>query len=323
MSLADTIRAAIASGTPIQTAVDSALAGNTAAQSEGAQAASGMSGLSSLNSASSPSASSGSGSGQSSIVSPTFLKTWATLTQDGKSPVQVEMQNGHGYINGKPVTEAYPGVVWNSTGDVQQPGGDYGYYTVANSNTIIDPTKDTTQKTDPFQGLWSDFMKNYVPQYITQPTTTTADLSTYTKTIQDQLAPILETQVANLAAQRKQAKKDAETDLAKRGFFGQLPSAEKMDQVNSTYDNSEANLRANYLSTVLDKAFPLYSQSLSQDAATKTAYNQNMLSLGLAVMNGMIDQNKFIADEAYRKAALAKLTASDVTSLFGTVGGTQ
>lgn len=174
-----------------------------------------------------------------------------------------------------------------------------------------------------FEGMWGNFMNNFASQYITKPTTSTADLSTYTQTIQNQLQPVLDTQITNLAAQRKQAKKDAENDLARRGFFGQLPSVEVLDKVNSEYDNSEANLRANFLSNVLNQAFPLYSQGLSQDAAAKSSYNQNMLNLGLAVMNGMIDQNKFIADDAYRKAALAKLAGEDVTSLFGTIGASQ
>lgn len=175
----------------------------------------------------------------------------------------------------------------------------------------------------PYQNIWGDFLKE-MQQYVPKPTTAaTPDLSVYTQTIQNSLAPILETQLANLNAQRLKAKKDTENDLIRRGFFGQLPSAEKMNELNSIFDNTEANLRANYLSTVMDKAFPLYSQSLAQDAQSKQSYNQNMLNLGLAVMNGMVDQQKFIADDAYRKAVLARLYGQDAASMFGTVGGVQ
>ena len=167
-------------------------------------------------------------------------------------------------------------------------------------------------------GKYFDFAKNYIQE----PTTTTPDLSTYTKTIQEQLAPVLETQIANLAAERKKAKENTENDLARRGFFGQLPSIEVLNELNSDYDNSEANLRSNFMSNVLGQAFPLYQQSLSQNTADKTAYTQNMLNLGLAVMNGMIDQNKFISDQAYQKAILAQLFGQNVLDATGTIGVT-
>jgi len=273
-----------------------------------------------------------SGNSDSGKISPpaTFLTDWASkipgasATWDPNAGQTTLASTGGKTLTWKPGDAVLPGTsIVDGRLAVTDPdalASNWGI-TVPETTPIV-PVPEI-KKTDPLEGIWGDFLKDYAPKFVTQPTTTTPDLETYTKTIQNQLAPILETQIANLAVQRKQAKKDAENDLARRGFFGQLPSVEKLDQINSLFDNSEANLRANYLSDVMGKAFPLYSQGLASDAAAKQSYNQNMINLGLAAMNGMIDQNKFIADDAYRKAVLARLYGQDAASMFGVIGGTQ
>lgn len=56
----------------------------------------------------------------------------------------VQMVNGVGYIDGKKVTDLYPGIQWNSTSSQMQSGGAYGYYTLPTLQPIAKKTSTET-----------------------------------------------------------------------------------------------------------------------------------------------------------------------------------
>lgn len=129
---------------PAYTSVANALAGTNAYSSiAAAQAAMGINNSRALSGGSGSSG--GSGGGYNNIV-PTAYNAGQTAADAKKNAVisaaiqglgnnlTATMQNGHGYINGQPITSVLPGIQWVSTKTIQ-PGGAYGYYTYTGTST--------------------------------------------------------------------------------------------------------------------------------------------------------------------------------------------
>lgn len=173
----------------------------------------------------------------------------------------------------------------------------------------------------PFDGMWGDFMnwaQSLAPNQGAagvQPT----NYAEYQQNIANMLSPLLETQVTALNRSRDETLEAIDNDFARRGFYGHQDNLNKAAESVGRFGEAEAMLRANFLADVSRQAGPLYQAEIDRLRSDDNAWRQTMVNLGLAMMNGMIEQARFVRDDAYRNAVLARLIGLDTLDAFGQV----
>lgn len=182
--------------------------------------------------------------------------------------------------------------------------------TVANNNI------DTTGS--PFEGIFSNFL-NWITPYIQKPTTVTPDFNSTLTTVQNQLDPLLQVQLSAMKQNKEQSKKELAENLSNRGVYNSTINDDELSRMLSEYGDQESALRANFLANVGNQAQSVYQNDLGQYNASQENYNQRMVNLGMALLNGTIDQTRFLMDDAYRNATLAKLFGDSALSNFGVI----
>lgn len=236
------------------------------------------------------------------------------------------------------VGNIYPGAKWDSStrtistsdGRTLREGVDFKINPtdqrayVLNNTAVVPTTVPTTtvapvQTVDPYQNMMDQFYNRF-SQYMTDPTANqeTPTLDEYINTLYGQLSPQLDTQLNELNQNKKDSQESLTNDFIRRGFGWQGAHQLEASELNDKYTDSEANLRANFLASVVNAATPLYQAEISRVASSKSAYNQFMVNLGLQLMNGAIDSARFAADDSYRQATLAILFGDNALSNFGT-----
>lgn len=104
----------------------------------------------------------------------------AQMIVPGRSVIQVDMVNGSGYINGKPIADLVKyGLEYYSTPNVRQPGGQFGYYRYSGSLAYLDAflSGGGNGQTVPREGTVIPFTTQTVDPTATVPNP--ADPSTY------------------------------------------------------------------------------------------------------------------------------------------------
>ena len=90
-------------------------------------------------------------------------------------------------------------------------------------------------------------------------------------------------------------------------------------KIYANYATDQALRDANYQAILAELTDSAYQNQLNQALAYEQQWNQNMLNLGLQLLNGQIDEARFISDDAYRNALLSQGIANDVLSQFGII----
>jgi len=173
--------------------------------------------------------------------------------------------------------------------------------------------------TNVFEGAWQKFM-DWAQPYMQKPETQVPTYENISEEIRQQLAPIHEVNLGNLKMSRDQALKAIADNLAARGVYNSDINEEKSAELLNKYGNAEALANAQFENDIANYAQGIYRERVARAEQAEQQYNQGMINLGLAMLNGMIDTTRFLMDDAYRQAVLSRSFAGDVLSNFGNAG---
>jgi hypothetical protein len=238
------------------------------------------------------------------------------------------MINGQGYINGQRITDLYPGITWTATPN-QQSGGAWGYYSMPEQTTETKPVGEQPLALSPnyqypsyqsidFEDTWNKFME-WAEPYMKKPDISTPDYDEILDRYTSRTKPLYDYQM-DIANRNKQNDITALMEnLASRGVYNSDMNETEAAKIYANYATDQALRDANYQAILAELTDSAYQNQLNQALAYEQQWNQNMLNLGLQLLNGQIDEARFISDDAYRNALLSQGIANDVLSQFGII----
>lgn len=169
-----------------------------------------------------------------------------------------------------------------------------------------------------FEGVWGDFF-SWAEDRLGEAPEGARSYEDISSMVADQLAPLHQSNLDNLNRQLGAQQGKLASQMSERGMYYSTPNDQKSAELIAGYGNAVADEDARFLGQVADTASGMYNQELAVFASNKASYNQSLVNLGMGIINGMIDQERLISDDAYRKAELARAAAKDQMDYFGTV----
>lgn len=169
-----------------------------------------------------------------------------------------------------------------------------------------------------YEDIFNKFMEWMTP-YTKAPV---SSIPTYEETLanlQTQMDPLHQLQEQALERTRNNSIQSLAANLAARGVYNSDINTDETAKILGNYDNSLAALDASYASDLGSKALNTYINAKNTAEQRETAYNQSMVNLGLAMMNGMIDVDQFTTNQAYQNTVLAKMFGENWADMFGIV----
>lgn len=124
---------------------------------------------------------------------------------------------------------------------------------------------------------------------------------------------------ADLEQNKNQNIKAMAAHLAGQNLYGSSLYEDRAADIYNTNDRAVAALEAAFSKDAAALANQLYGTELGAYTSGINSYNQGMVTLGSAFLNGMIDINKFISDDAYRQAVLATDIGRNALAELGTI----
>lgn len=169
-----------------------------------------------------------------------------------------------------------------------------------------------------FEDTWNKFME-WAQPYMKKPDISTPDYDEILDRYTSRTKPLYDYQM-DIANRNKQNDITALMEnLASRGVYNSDMNETEAAKIYANYATDQALRDANYQAILAELTDSAYQNQLNQALAYEQQWNQNMLNLGLQLLNGQIDEARFISDDAYRNALLFQGIANDVLSQFGII----